>query len=433
MSVLSIRSRLTGIDNDAKDLIFQGIRNGQTVTMADVFAVDQYVRNIKRNDAWKNISFFRDFSLIPNLNPAGGPRITFTRASSATRVNQQGVIETVSTNVPRFDYDPATGAAKGLLIEEARTNLVLRSNEFSNAVWISSGITISSVSSTDPAGNSTSFRALISSGGSQGTRTFQQTYTGSVASTTFTFSIYVKSNTGASQTFALKLTQAGVADNFSSNLTATSDWQKFSFTKTFIAGGTGAIVGIVCDSLNNSSDLLIYGAQLEAGSFPTSYIPTTSATVTRGADLASISGVFFDSIYNKIENGFLVQCSVTNLATYPVIGFSGGTDNGTRLQMQNNNNLIQTLRDSVNGAADYGLGVTYVQSGKFASMFKASDYSLCLNGGTVATSSNTWMINPSSILLGSTSASAYLNGYISRFIYFRKKLTNSAIQSITSS
>jgi hypothetical protein len=79
-------------------------------------------------------------------------RVTFTRSSTATYVNQIGLIQSAAVNEPRFDYDPVTLAARGLLIEESRTNLLTYSEDFSNGAWIKSGSAISSNAATSPDG-----------------------------------------------------------------------------------------------------------------------------------------------------------------------------------------------------------------------------------------------------------------------------------------
>ena len=82
------------------------------------------------------------------------PRITFSRGSIGTRVNRNRLIETVAANVPRFDYDPISGECKGLLIEESRSNSLLRSEDFTTT-WSPSAASISSNVITAPDGNTT--------------------------------------------------------------------------------------------------------------------------------------------------------------------------------------------------------------------------------------------------------------------------------------
>ena len=85
--------------------------------------------------------------MLPKLVFVLNSFITFTRSSIATRVNETGLIETVSVDQARMDYDPITLAQKGLLIEETRTNIIIRSNELGSAAWAKNRVTVTS--STD--------------------------------------------------------------------------------------------------------------------------------------------------------------------------------------------------------------------------------------------------------------------------------------------
>ncbi len=95
------------------------------------------------------------------------PRITFTRASTATYFDAAGVLSSAANNVPRIDYDPETLICKGLLIEEARTNLLTYSEQFDNAAWIKSNanISVTSTNSTSPDGTASADTVTISTGG----------------------------------------------------------------------------------------------------------------------------------------------------------------------------------------------------------------------------------------------------------------------------
>ena len=97
-------------------------------------------------------SFQRDFASVKTLDHGTGPAITFTRASGATYFDVNGVLQTAVNDVARFDHDPATGASRGLLIEEARTNNVQRSAEFDNAYWGKTNGSISANATTAPDG-----------------------------------------------------------------------------------------------------------------------------------------------------------------------------------------------------------------------------------------------------------------------------------------
>jgi hypothetical protein len=233
----------------------------------------------------------------------GAQLVTHTRASSGTFVGSDGVLQTAATNAPRFDHDPTTGESLGLLVEESRTNLFVRSEEFDDASWTKSSASITTNTTTAPDGTITA--DTYSGTGSSGVR---QTVT-LTSGTEYTISFYVKSAGLGNDGFRLVINSA----QSSSNFTATSEWQRFTFTAT--SANTGArTCGIHRNSSGGNVDVLLWGAQLEAGAFPTSYIPTVAATVTRAADVASITGSNFSSWYNQTEGTLYLdsnQASIT--------------------------------------------------------------------------------------------------------------------------
>lgn len=188
--------------------------------------------------------------------------------------------------------DDANNDNLGMLIEEASTNIATYSEDITNADWEkgSAITTFTGNYSTAPDGTTTADRVVSSASVASGRVQLTPTISGGTASKTFSFSFYVKSNSGT-QTFRLKNTHGNVLDNFSNDFTATSEWQRFELivTNSASSGNGEQIVGIVNDSSGNAYDVSVWGAQLEEKSFATSYIKTTSASVTRSQDFASMS------------------------------------------------------------------------------------------------------------------------------------------------
>jgi hypothetical protein len=230
----------------------------------------------------------------------GASPVTFTRASSGTFVDSAGTLQTAATDVPRFDHNPTTGESLGLLVEEQRTNLLLRSEEFDTASWTLFG-TASRTANTTVAPNGATTADSVTLPASSG---IFQLVTGS-ASTAYTFSVWVRCDT--TQTVRLVI-NTNLSDPTVLTVTATSSWQRFSITKT-TSVGTLTVTSQVDTGGGNT--FYLWGAQLEAGAFPTSYIgPTTTAAVTRSADVASITGSAFSSWYRQDEGTFYAD---TNL------------------------------------------------------------------------------------------------------------------------
>jgi hypothetical protein len=207
------------------------------------------------------------------------PRITFTRASSGTYVGRDGLIKTAGVNEPRFDHNPTTGESLGLLVEEARTNLLPYSEDFSQADWVTFGTASKSSNvATAPDGNFTadSITLPAASGVLDNIPVS--------ASTTYTFSVYIRGTPGTTIRILSNANSSGLVAN---TVTVSGVWQRYSVTFTTNSGDIST--SIQFDS-GGGNTFYVWGAQVEAGAFPTSYIPTVAATVTRAADVASITG-----------------------------------------------------------------------------------------------------------------------------------------------
>lgn len=302
-------------------------------------------------------------------------RITFTRASIATYFNSAGVMSSAANNTARFDHDPGTLTARGLLIEEQRTNLLL------NSLLDGTNLSTQSVA---------------------------------VSATSYTLSFY---GTGT-----VTLSGASTAGP----LVGTGATDKVSLTFIPSAG-----------SLTLTVSGTVKWANLEAGSFATSFIPTAGAFATRAADLALVTGTNFSSWYNQTEGTFVVDfmCRGPTVAQR-ILGLSDGTtDERIRLFVQTSTQLralvvdggvTQTILDN----ATTGLTNPH----KAALAVKANDFVMVSDGGAPATGASGTMPTPNLLALGSYeggSAASHINGWIKRLSYYNSRLSNTKLQELT--
>lgn len=307
------------------------------------------------------------------------PRITFTRASTATYFGADGLLKTAAVNEPRFDHDPATGECKGLLIEEQRTNLLLNSDSMSTQ-----NVTVTAVAHT--------------------------------------LSFYGPGT--------VTLSGASTAGP----LTGTGDNDRVFLTFTPAAG---TLTLTVSGSVNH--------AQLEVGSFPTSYIPTTSSAVTRSADVASMTGTNFSGWYNP------EQFSVAGVVTMMPVNYSNDIPSTTRFVLTISDgtsaNSVRIGRgsssDSFNVTIFYGGVVQANLSGgtvsasqrvQFAAGIKTDDVAICLGGGTVFTDTTATLPTVNRLHIGSSwsGGSSQFSGHISRIAIYPMRLSNAILQGLTS-
>jgi len=312
-------------------------------------------------------------------------RITYSRSGPASFVNEQGLVELVSDNTPRFDHDPVTGECKGFLLEESRINLLPYSTDVvGQSAWSRAGcLTENTTATKAPDG---SYDAIaIRDDRSNGQHTLYEDVAIGDITAVYTSSCWAKAGsqsfaeifvngTGASGTVTIAYkfnlstgaaTYTGTG-GFSSGTSATATeypngWWRFTVTGDVAdsASGSGTFRWHVRprnDSSGNyqgddSIGIYVWGLQLELGTFLTSYIPGGSkgSSVTRGADLALIDGEEFTDFFNQTEG--TINCAY----------WLGNDSVGLRVFQINdsNNSVIDIVAGSGSGSGGYG----YVNTG----------------------------------------------------------------------
>lgn len=356
------------------------------------------------------------YSIVPS---DGTGDMTFARTGdTATRVNSSGLIESVLANKPRLDYLGST--CPKLLLEPQRTNVCLQSQDISSATWTKvNSPTIVSNSAVAPDGTTTADSLQDTTGGA--TRKAISQAISVSANSTNTFSFYVKKETtktffggvgfnftGGTLKFAYVIFDEvnGTLTNSTgaSNLTPVNSVQdlggywKFIITITDTGSNTALALDIFALFSTNGttpgfgigSVRTIWGMQLEAGAYATSYIPTTTASVTRNADscitgsvtslVGQTEGTIFVEISRKsiFENFFLILSSI-----------AGTTSNSYQnsiyfLQQSNGALLIEGFVSNVK-VFGFSAGILSLTSHKIAIGYKLNDFVLYIDGVQIAT------------------------------------------------
>jgi hypothetical protein len=368
---------------------------------------------------------------------------------------------------PRFDYDPVTRAPRGLLVEEQRTNLLLRSEEFDNASWSKPTSTVTANAAVSPDGTADADKVIVNNGTNLGTGSgagVRQDISKAASAITYTLSVYAKAgelnsailflangaaSASARATFNLAEGTVGsptIVGAFASasaaifpvgngwyrcRLTATSDTDT-SMRDTIMPFDTVKTQG------NGSDGVFLWGAQLEAGAFATSYIPTTSAQVTRSADIATITGANFSQFYNQSEGTFVVGFDVASTATASkaVVTTNDGTSNNINLvYVSTGARVFGQVRS---GDSDQALlnvaDITTNTATTVALAYKVNDFAAAVNGGAVTTDTSGAVAasqNALNIGYSSNYGGLYLNGHIRSIRYYPARLSNATLPSLT--
>jgi hypothetical protein len=378
-------------------------------------------------------------------------RVTVTRAlNTATRVNANGYIQTVNANLPRFDYNPNTLACNGLLIEEARANLLLYSAQFGMAAWTKGGATIDVGSVIAPDGSATVDKLAETSANAP--HYALQTVT--VATGAHTASVFVKA---AERTWCIvemggspfacgawfNLATAAVGSQFGSPTNVTiaavgNGWLRITMTKT--AGSAGSAFINVYSSTGNGvssyvgttgSGIYVYGAQLEAGAFVTSYIPTAATSLTRNADVVSMTGTNFSDWYNATSGAILARSRQSVITgTRPSIYISDGTANNIislRGLAANPELYIKATTDQAQ--IDAGT-LTANSSFGLVGAWTTNNCAAAINGGAAVTDTSATIPTVDRMLIGSDGTN-YLNGQVERISYWPQRIINAEAQAFS--
>ena len=336
-------------------------------------------------------------------------------------------------NVPRLDYLSST--CPRLLLEPQRTNILLFSEQFNNGAWSLDG---------DGVGQSLTANFATSPDGYQNADRLQLNKTGGIFSrirqsatgaNTYTFSVYMKSNTGVSQNVGLRLDTTGT------NNVVTTTWQRFTLTATV---GTPQAQILLFDSIvgnDEIADILIWGAQLEVGSYATSYIPTLGAAVTRGADACSKTGI--SSLIGQTEGTMFIEVE-NNPSAYlfsppnnVIFASINSGDYLNNFHFTTDNASVYVYCNAIGGTLQAAIGSTLPTTAtlKMAVTYTSSAIKFFLNGVLVGTDTSFTLPSGMSRIdvgfMGGQLDSQRMRGRTNQFLLFKTALTDAQSIELT--
>jgi hypothetical protein len=332
-------------------------------------------------------------------------------------------------NVPRLTYQNGGGGCPSLLLEPQRTNLLTYSEQFNNAAWTLDG---------DGVGQSVTANYSISPDGTQNAYRLQLNKTGgifsrlrqnAVGANTYTFTVYMKSNTSSSQNVGLRVDTTGI------NNVVTTSWQRFTLTATV---GTPQAQILLFDSIvgnDETADILIWGAQLEVSSYATSYIKTTSASATRIADACSKTGI--SSLIGQTEGVLFAEFIPSKTTDVVNLSANGVFQTDLNISYDANNTRI-----GINFYVNPTYIIAYFSPGgsallntkiKVAVAYKSGDLAIYINGVQRNISTTTYtIVSPlTRIRFNQNNFTGSDSILYNQVIIFPNRLSNSELATLT--
>jgi hypothetical protein len=326
-------------------------------------------------------------------------------------------------NVPRLTYQNGGGGCPSLLLEPQRTNVLTYSEDFT--IWtkgqfLASLPTVTADYGISPSGVQNADRVQMTrpSGASYVEITKQSFIT---IGTVITFSVFIKSLIGAT-----KMTIGGTGSSNTINLT--NDWVRYTYTMTTTNNPTTftiAINGSAADSL--TADFLVWGAQVEAGAYQSSYIPTVAASATRIADVCSKTGI--SSLIGQTEGTLFYDIDLKSRVSYNYIAINDGTaTNYIGIYITPTNLQLETY---VASTLQTAIVFTNSSIGRFkiAAGYKNNDFVLYVNGTLIGTDTSGSVPTCNKLDLTAFNQANSI-GFNSVQLY-KTKLTNSQLVTLT--
>jgi hypothetical protein len=389
------------------------------------------------------------FATDKTLTARRGPTPVFTRGSSGTFVGSNGLIQPALFNQPRFDHDPVTGVCRGLLIEEGRTNLVTYSEDLALA-FTTERASIDPNIATAPDGATTADKLVEDTTATNNHRLTRQF---NLSAIPYTFSVFAKASerswirmtlfdgtTSRQVWFNVSAGTIGTQSGATGQIASFGNgWWRCSITATGLAfvSSQANIALATADNIiaytgDGTSGIFLWGAQLEAGSFATSYIPTTTGSLARSADVCNITGGDFNNFYNQSEGTMLTNAFTPASGDRTVLAADDNTANEMiRLRTEGTNPFFKvTDGGSELVAIDAGT-VSANTSFKLIGAYKLDDFASSINGGAAVTDTSGTIPTVDRMRIGAGQGGNTMCGCVASLRYYKKRLPNAKLAQLT--
>lgn len=388
-----------------------------------------------------------------------------TRASKATYFDADGVLQTADNNELRFDHDPVTGELRGALIERQSTNLLRYSEDFSQSNWVKSRSSIISAAATAPNGDETASK-LVENTDENLSHSLQQSIS-SVPAGSYVLSVFVKpgerewivvqcGQTGNWGARFFHLSGGGAvgqaltrAPEFSDIEALDNGWYRVSIgvtvnagTQTMFALYLAEVDGSVQYTGDGSSGVYVWGAQVESGTFPTSYIKTEGSMVTRAAETVWMDTSSFPFVREKGTLVVEYRTGKSRLRQVPVCIDQGNSISNSILlfddasDASDNNRAIAQMRSGGNVELNLALtdanGTARDAVHKMAVSWEDGYFAASLDGGDAITGAPANLPETlTRLLIGRHASEAWLDGHVRRIAYYPRCLSAAELQALT--
>jgi hypothetical protein len=350
----------------------------------------------------------------------------------------------MTANVPRVDY--SGGGCPKLLLEPQRTNDLQFSEQLDNAFWTKSGTTITANDAIAPDGTMSADKITLTSGSGRIARgvtlTDNVNYTASVFvknidATNATIRVRCTNKAGTVATANFILTGSGTISELS-DATATitafaNNWYRCTLSFNAESGATTPDLRIISNAtggLASGESVYGWGAQLEAGSYVSSYIPTLSAASTRGQDACSKTGI--SSLIGQTEGTLFAEIDLTKVGGARFLSLNNGlTSERILLAMNSNNSLSFLVVNSGSTQANLTTTVLSLGTHKVAAAYNLDDFVLYVDGVQIQSDNSGTVPTCSDINIGHELNGNQFGDGISQAILFPTRLTNTELADLT--